>query len=286
PVAIAALWSLRRLSQRAVARRFESRYSELGTTMTNAVQFAGETSSANQPVRELLRQQAVAVGRDKARRIATWPVAKRGVVAALIATAAALCIWAAGPVLFPDVFAAVLPRLTDPTGDHPPYSRVKIEAKAATASVLYGGECEIHATASGAPVEKLFLIAQPKDGPPIQTVMFRRPDNSYFQTLTNLREQTRFWVTDGRARSRYQAIDVKLTPRITLVQLTTDYPAYTGIASREAELKETALEVPQFSSLAFRVASNRPLQHGSITITPLLGGEPQTVELSTVPDHA
>jgi hypothetical protein len=272
---------LRRLKDVCVARRMEGANPALGTALTNAVQFDRRTGAS--AVEEVLRQQAVAYGREKVLSVDVWPVARRGVIIGAAMATLAVAAWGVGPLAYPDVFEAVLPRFLDPWGDHPPYSRLKIEVQPMDAETLYGGQCEIHATASGMPVEKLHLVTENKEGTS-ESVMFRAPDASYFQTLTNLREETQYYVTDGRARSHRYRIAVQYTPRITLVEVRQEYPAYTLRPAHRQKVEKADLAVPAKTRLEFSVASNRPLKLGVLELAPILGGAARRLPL--VPTEA
>jgi hypothetical protein len=265
-----------------MARRLEACESELGTSLTNAVQLSDRTDG--DPVTGYLINEAVDRGRMYAERSEVWPLLKRGILSVSVLVCATTLCWLIGMGIFGDVFRAVMPRLFDPAGDHPPYSRLTITVDPGPARVTYGGQLDIHATTRGAPVEKLYVEAQDERGVS-STVMFRRPDGSYLQTLTNMRETTRYWVTDGRARSRRYRIEVVLTPNIELIEYTVRYPAYTGLAERQRELDSPELRLPKRTVIDWRIASNRPLQQGNIHLTPLLGGDPRTVELTPTQDN-
>lgn len=278
-VLVLGVLTLRRLTDVRVARLFERRDPTLGTAVTNAVQLSSRTMPS--PIGEVLRRGAVKYGRAKAWRLGAWPVVRRRLLVAAVLMLVTAALWVFGPILYSDVFRAVLPRFLDPRGDHPPFSRVHIEVEPGDAETLYGGQCEIRG-ATNRPVEKLFLVAEDSRGR-TATVMFRAPDSSgrheFHQTLTNLREETRYYLTDGRARSARHTIAVRKTPQITLVEVSFDFPDYTGMETSTKKLKETELSVPLGTALAFRVASNRPLRNGTIELTPLLGGEKQSVTL-------
>ena len=279
---LAGAFAMFRLNPIRVARRMETHTAELGTSLTNAVQLS-ETPDRF-PVTDYLRDEAVRRGRSQAEASAVWPVLKRGVIGLGVMTVIVALLWLVGLGLFGGVFQAVFPRLFDPTGDHPPYSRLMLDVDPGPAEVIYGGQIDIHATAQGAPVDKLYLEAESNQGV-TRTVMFRRPDGSYLQTLTNLREPTRYWVTDGRARSFRHPISVVLTPRIELIEYTTHYPEYTGLASVKHDLDSPELKLPKRTTVDWRIASNRPLTTGRIELTPLLGGEMSTVELKPTDDN-
>src|SRR5439155_15174136 len=76
----------------------------------------------------------------------------------------------------------------------------------------------------------------------------------------------------------------RYTPQITLVEITTVYPEYTRKPSRTAKLVDEPQAFPEETRLSFRVASNRPLTSGALTLTPVLGGAP--VEVALEPETA
>jgi len=262
--------ALRRLTDVRVARACEIRHPSLGTVLTNAVQLARQPGAT--PVEEHLRRVAVAYGNLVGAGLSVWPVARRAVLRLASAAGAVAIIWIAAPLLFPDLLGTVLPRLFDPRGDHPPFSRVRIRVAPEGTEVLYGGHCEIIATCRGAPVEKLFLVAE-SGGDVARTLMFRRSDGTYAQVLANLREETRYFATDGQARSRKHTISIRYTPQITHVAIDLTFPEYTGLPPRSFELRDAPIQVPRRTRVAFRASSNRPLSGGSIALTPLLGGD-------------
>src|SRR5262249_49396884 len=73
-------------------------------------------------------------------------------------------------------------------------------------------------------------------------------------------------------------------PQITLVEVTTDFPSYTGKAPRTAKLADEPQAWPADTRVTFRVVSNRPLQSGTLTLTPLLGGK--TIEVTLAPEDS
>lgn len=289
-VLVVGLAGLRHLSADRVACSLERSDPSLGTALTNAVQLARRSERAKgkgaSAVDLLLRREAVEHGRRRARQARAWPSMRRGVLAALtVAAASALCCLLA-PFIWPDVFDAVLPRLTDPHGDHPPYSRTRIAVQPGNIETIYGSQCAVRAVVSGEPAEKLFLVTEDSAGQ-ARSTMYLSPDRSFVQTLTNLREPTVYYVTDGRTRSRRHRIDIQYTPQITLVEVAARYPDYTGwkpTAGKLNELPGQELRVPPATEIKLRMASNRPLKGGTVELTPLLGGDVQRVTLT--PDAA
>ncbi len=151
----------------------------------------------------------------------------------------------------------------------------------ARAETLYGGQVEIRATATGRPVDKLWLVARTGTNE-TRAIMFLAPDHSFFQTLANLREPGDYLVTDGTARSHRFPLRIRYTPEITGVEVTAQFPEYTGKPTHTGKLAEEPQAVPEDTRITIRMASNRPLKSGEITVTPVLGGKPVCVSMQPV----
>ncbi|PWU17993.1 MAG: hypothetical protein C5B50_10115 [Verrucomicrobia bacterium] len=285
----AANWRLGKFEEERVARLFEKTNLALGNKLINAVQLS-KASSSTAGVGELLRLEAIALGRKAAAGVTVWPAVRRGTKAAAWLAGAGFVAWVVLLGTADDLVRTVAPRFRDPYGDHPPYSKLRIEVAPGGAQVLYGGQIEVRARVkmkrgepdiTGMSVPKLWLVAQSGTNS-LRTVMFLAPDKSFFQSLVNLREPASYSVTDGRARSHRFPINIRYTPQITLVELSTVFPEYTGLPSRAAKLSPDPQALPEDTKVVFRVTSNRPLKGGRVTLTPVLGGKSSEIDLKTV----
>ena len=251
----------RRLGEQRLALLFEGIQPSLGNQLINAVQLSKCSSST--VVEEFLRLESMELGRQAASGVAVWPAVRQGVGFAAGAAGVAMVAWLCLLVFCGEILSAVAPRFLDPHGDHPPYSRTKIEVTPDKADVLYGGQTEIRAKVSSGGADKLWLVA--KSGANVtRTIMFLAPDKSFFQTLANLRESVEYYVTDGRARSHRFPIGIRYTPQITLVEVTTTFPEYTGKPAHTGRLNDEPQALPEDTKLCVRVASNRPLKSGRL----------------------
>jgi hypothetical protein len=271
-----------RLDESQAARRFEQHDLNLGSRLINAVQLARQPVSS--PIGEHLRQEAIQLGQQAAAAIATWPAVQTEILCALAAAAFIALVWLGLAIGGAEMLGEITLRFHDPYGDHPPYSRMKFEVTPAATRVLYGGQVEIRARTHGAAAEKLWLVAETGTNT-LRTLMFLAPDRSFFQTLGNLRAPTRYHVTDGRARSRRYPIEIRYTPQIGLVEVTTEFPAYTGKPARTARLAPEPQSLPAGTRVAFRLVSNRPLAAGTLELTPLLGGKAARIPLKPGPQE-
>jgi hypothetical protein len=279
----AGLWEWRRFTDPFLARRLENIDPSLGNRLTNAVDLAPKTGGS--AVQEYLRCEAVELGRRSAATLPAGPMLGRGVRLAGLLLAGGALAWAALCLTEKDLLQAVLPRFLDARGDHPPLSRLKITVAPGAASVLFGGQVEIHATASGRPADKLWLVTKTDSGE-TRAIMFLAPDKSFFQTLANLRAPAQYYVTDGHARSRRFPVQIQFTPQIEQVEVTMTFPDYTGKPVHTGKLVEDAQALPENTRLNFRVSSNRPLKSGVIELTPVLGGKQVEVNLQPEKDSS
>jgi hypothetical protein len=155
---------------------------------------------------------------------------------------------------------------------------LRIAVTADRSEVLYGGQVEVRAATSGRPADKLWLVTRSGTNE-TRAIMFLAPDKSFFQTLVNLREPAEYFVTDGAARSRRYSVAIRYTPQITLVEVATTFPEYTGKPPHTGKLSDEPQALPEDTRVSFRVASNRPLKSGTLELTPVLGGKPMQIPL-------
>ncbi|HWQ93075.1 MAG TPA: hypothetical protein VN673_15480 [Clostridia bacterium] len=286
-VAIAGfvVWSLwGRPRERRLALQLEKSNPALGNSIINAVDLSHVQGQG--AIQEYLLLETLRRGEEAAKQAAVWPMIRQSVRFASIFTGAAFAAWLLFMLLAGDVLRAVTPRFADPRGDHPPYSKLRFDVSPGRTNILFGSSIEVRATvAGGKPAAgKLWLMAKSGTND-LRAIMFLSPDQSFFQSLANLREPTEYYVTDGKARSHRFRADIRYTPQITLVELTSTFPAYTGIATRTAKLAEDPQSLPVDTRLDFRVFSNRPLKEGELTLTPVLGGKEQKLVLHAPPNQ-
>ncbi len=277
-IMIIDLFNFIRFNDLRAARWVENQDDSLGNVLTNAVQFS--LLNSRSVLHDVLCRQAIDLGRKTALKLGLWPYLRQTVLRAAVSAAAVLTVTGLGALLFDDVISAVIPRLIDPSGDHPPYSRLTLKVLPGNTDVLYGNNVDIRVKASGRLAEKLYLIAGKKEKTHRFT-MFLSPDHTYFQTLSNLTEETWYYVTDGRARSHRFRIGIKYTPEITMVQARLEYPEYTGLPQKRITFRDEPIKVPSKTKITIMADSNRPLSSGSVSLTPLLGRDIRIVPMKT-----
>ena len=273
---VTAFFWILRINNLKIARWIEKKDPNTGNILTNAVQLSEKPARSN--IHDLLCREAVKLGQDMASQIKLWPFMRRQVKLWIFLNLTILCIFGFGTILFSDLFSAVVPRILDPTGDHPPYSRLVLKVSPGNTSVVYGQNIDIHVQARGRPVENLYIIATTDTN--IQTMpMFLSPDHIYCQTLTQIEKPMRYHVTDGRGRSHWFNIDIILTPKIKDIQVDITPPEYTGLPTKQTSIYHKNIKIAAGSTVVFTVKSNRPLTSGTITLKPVHGGQTITKTL-------
>lgn len=273
---VPGLVRLRRIREESVAAMLEKQDPSIGTRLTNAVQLG--SSDGATPVEDYLRSEVARLGRECVSKTRVWPLARRPVLGAGAVLLAAGIAWLALVGFGGGMLSVVWPRFTDPRGDHPPFSLLKLAVEPEGVEVIYGGSVEIRARAGGRPVEKLWMVLRDATNE-IRSVMFLAPDRSFFQTLSNVREPAEYFVTDGHARTKRFKLRIRSTPQIQRVEFAAEFPAYTGLPARLFEHDGRDQTVPVGTRLTLRVFSNRPLREGTCVLTPALGGTPVRLQL-------
>ncbi len=125
----------------------EERLGVRNSVFINAVDFAESPPRGDSP---LLRDRAIRMAEERAFSISSLAVISfkslyRAMAIAAGTVALAAILWC----LALRAFGMVVPRLLDPTGDHPPYTLVEFDLRIAPEPVYYGKPATISATLSG-----------------------------------------------------------------------------------------------------------------------------------------
>lgn len=202
------------------------------------------------------------VGLDQARVIAGLPRSRAPrwlVVLVLVAVVSAIT-----HVLVPTLYPTVVPRFTDPRGDHPPFSLSTVELVTAPARVRSGDAARFEATISGpGAVRGLELCARPVDGGPQQTLtMFQIGAGRFAGELAGVTVPLQVWVVGGGTRTRYHRIEVDLVPVLARLDVSLESPRYARLEPERRRVKSgdlVELAALPGSSLKLTPSANRPL---------------------------
>ena len=170
----------------------------------------------------------------------------------------------------PGPFATIARRLVHPAADLPPHSPFVFQLDPERPSTVYGGEIQVTARITGAPLEKPVecLIRQARTGEILRLPAFRESPTRFSRKLDGLTEPIEIAYATGRARSAWHPVEILLQPNILsgLVRLTP--PAYTGLPSAEFPLDTNEIAAVEGATVSLELTSNRPLGSGALTFTP------------------
>ena len=173
-----------------------------------------------------------------------------------------------------DVTRTEVPRFLDPLGDHPPYSftRLEITSPAADgAKVIYNESLLVTAQSAGHRPAELYLSWFPV-GHPEKTVtlpMFDRGERGFTQQIEGIKSDIVIFAhtKNQHAMSRQRRVSVILIPRLGKAWVKITPPAYTALPAVERPFDFKNLKALERSTVEFRLASNRPLAGGHLTVT-------------------
>lgn len=161
----------------------------------------------------------------------------------------------------PGLFAAVWPRLWDPRGDHPPWSRSGLAWATAPATVRSGAAARFEVDVSG-PARELALVARDGRGRAVSVPMFLIGERRYAGELAGVVEPLTVWAEGGGTRTRRHALGVDPVPVFGPLDLELEAPAYARLAPearRIAPGEQAEFAALPGSVLRLRPSANRPL---------------------------
>ncbi len=282
------LWRHRFQPQR-VAVLLEERLDIRNNLFVNAVDFA---SSPPRSDSLLLRDRAVRMAEERAGSVSSLDVLPfsplyraAGVLAAAVLIV--LSSWAVAPRLF----GMVVPRLWDPTGDHPPYTLVEFDVQISPEPVFHGKPATI-SVALGGPerIEQASVVFVDADAPETLS-MYHAGDQQFALQIERAERSRRFYIDTPRGRSQTMDFTVLEVPFFEEVRVAYKYPAYTGWDGQEHRLDGRPLRALVGTELTFSARSNLELRGGTLELTPAAAADsaaatPVTLSLATHPDDA
>jgi hypothetical protein len=260
------------LSRKEAAERADRLLGHRRQPVLTAFELQAAPPGAAEPWRQFLVERSLRDGESalagvRAVKAFPWPAIARQTKLLLLAVAplAALWLWQ------PQASRVVLARLRHPTRDLPPYSALQFRVTPQPARVLYGGAIELTVEITGGPVRHPVALRTRKGEYEDLTPCFRQGDTLFSQRLEKVVDPVEFCFAVGRARSAWQPVEILLRPRVALLKLALEPPAYTGLPPTETVLNQETLEGYKGSTARLQLTSNRPLSSGVLTLTPLSG---------------
>jgi hypothetical protein len=183
-------------------------------------------------------------------------------MAAISAAGAVLC----GSVLWlalPGIFRMTVPRLLDPWGDHPPWSRLHLTWQALPGVVAYDATPTLHLEVTGGDPADLEIHIKP-DGAAESPVLspFLLTRGVYAVTLAPVHQGLSLWASASTTRTTYQHIALDAIPHLIDCSLTVCAPAYARLPDetvRSSCESPSQLQLLSGSRLDISVHASRPL---------------------------
>jgi hypothetical protein len=265
-----------------VARVLEARHPRLGSKLINILQLRAQTQDpALAPLTRELAGMAIGGYAEDLRHEPVEELAHTNQVAADAKRAfvGVLGLAVLLAALF-EITRTEIPRFLDPFGDHPPYSFTRLEITSPQndgTSVVYNESLLVTAKSAGHRPSELYLSWFPA-GHPEQTStlpMFDRGERGFTQQIESITGDLVAYVhTKNRhAVSRQRKVSVMLTPRLEKAWVKITPPAYTELPAVEKPFEFKTIKALEGSAIEFRLASNRPLASGQLTVTSDSGEE-------------
>ncbi len=281
-----------------VARLIEQRVGVDGSRLINALEFGGAVPASASAA---LSDWAVRDGNDTARRVepgrvVAWDRLRH----AGIVFGVALLLVGAFYLSAPNVVGAVVPRLADPFGNHPPYTALRFDVSVEPEPLYAGRPAEVHAVLRGpVAVDRAAVVfLDGPDDPTARAPMLPRAqdlaaagsaasDNSRtFVLRIDRAERSRsFYIDTPQGRSPTYELHVVPVPQFDAVRVTYDFPAYTAWDDTVQPVDADGLRALAGTAARLRVQSNVPLKSGVIDFQPAdPAAPPQRIALRPDPD--
>lgn len=226
---------------------------------------------------------------EPGRIVSSRPV-RRAARSLLIVAAVLLAAFA----VYPRLWLIELPRLVNPSGDHPPFTFVKFKVTPSADPVIYGDPVTIDAELSGlwrpSQADVVFVDSDGREQRRVPMLANVDAPDAYALALQRVEESLRFYIDTPRGRSRTHTLAVRPAPTIDLVEVTYHYPAYTGWTPRSEPLKPGGIVALAGTRVEWRVRATLPLGGGTLRLTTDgadgAGGPSVAIEADPADPHA
>lgn len=266
-------------SLEATARRVESEYPELGSSLINLVQLSSEARNGD-PVfcaaavdwaaAEIgsLRFEAAAARESRWRRFLCCMQTPRDLAESLLAllllaAVAVLCHW-----LIP-TFGSATSRLMTPWSLLPSVGSVEIKVTPGDTDVMLGAGLEVAAEIKGLqgqlPEATLFVTRKDQKETSLPMAAEKKPPR-FKCTLPSVIRPLTYRIEIGDSQTRTYTVGVCRKPTVDEVEITLDYPPYMNRPRKTFVQRHADLEAPQFSVAELRIRPSVPVAKGHIEL--------------------
>ncbi len=265
-----------RFDPRRLARFLETELGMTDNALINALEFRRQASPN---VSRRLVEETIQRGEEAARQvdvvdaIESGPARRAGFCLGCLLAVIALTYW-----LIPGVFARGLPRLFDPTGDHPPFTLVKFDIQVEPEPLYYGSSAAVTVRLGGPdPPDRADLVM--RDGEQTQRLPMISGEGGFQLELQQVTASRDFYIDTPGGRSDWYRLAVREVPLFEEVWVEYQYPPHTDWAPRRHRLQGHDIEALVGTQVVLEARSNLPLSHGEIEI---FGEEPSQEARSLV----
>ncbi|HUE13944.1 MAG TPA: hypothetical protein VMR25_07265 [Planctomycetaceae bacterium] len=253
-----------RFNPRRVARQIELRLGLLDSRFINSVDFLDAPNSSCSP--QLVRQ-SVQKGEELAAQISSieavdlWRPWR-----AMAAAFGAICVLVVAYLAAPRVFAMVVPRYLDPTGDHPPFSLLSFEIAVSPQSVYQGKPATISATLDGPdqPDRANLVFVDGKERQRLP--MFRNEEGVFVLPIERAEKSREFFIETPKGRSTRHLFTVLAVPSFGKAEVRYQFPKYTGWPSTSHELDGREIRALEGTEILVSATATMPLRSARLEI--------------------
>ena len=256
-----------RYDPKRIALTIERRANIAGSRLINAVDLCGHRLPG---VSEQLQGQAVRLGDDLAGTIRPWSVVdtsrlKRAGLYAGVALVLMLLLY----LLAPRVFHAVTPRLLQPRADHPPFTCAQFDVQIEPRKLMFGKQALIRVKLGGRSAPDSAAVVFVEGGrhrAPLPMTPRPGEADAFGLELPRAVRSGSFYVDTPAGRSKRYDLIVHPTPLFERVQVSYEFPSYTGWQSRRESLGDRGIAALAGSTVTVTVTSNVALKQGDLTL--------------------
>lgn len=189
--------------------------------------------------------------------------------------------------LFPAASGIILKRIIFPLEDIPPYSPYTFKIIPMNPKVVYGGKLELTAEISGAEIKsQVLFVTRSAKGVIHATPCFKLGENKFAQKVERVNDSVEFCFKTGRARSHWGKISLLLQPRISMVKINIQAPAYSMLPDKNLFAGLDLLKELNGSKIKLTITSNRPLKSGYFTLSPEDMGRERSIQGEKTSPHS
>lgn len=257
--------ALRDLSEERVARLIELRFPQLQNGLINAVQLARDPLV---PSRALLERQLQEIRRliqpyDFRLALDRRPLLRTALAAGVAGSA--LLLYA---LVSPARFTNALERILHPRTHLAVVGRVRIASvEPGSTTLIYGSDLDVRVTLaedSPQPRGEAKLHYRLQEGRPQELPLVPVGPGLFTGRIEDVTVPLTYWVAVGDSRSQLFQVQVAHTPAVRRLEVTYEYPAYTGLEPRTDTDSLGDLSAPVGSAARLTIYANKPLAEAYI----------------------